>query len=196
MSVIRNLPRRIEINTNSYPLRVDFRTWIDVERILVDDNIPPNFKIYVMSNNLDLFYGNEEIFDEPMDAVMEGILSFWRLFRKNESAEKVHKTNSDIAYDYDEDYDLICAAFMQQYNINLRRANMHWFEYKSLFDGLTKETQFVKIVGYRTTDINKLPKEQRKEARHLKELYAIRKNQPQKRTQKEIEAELLAKLKE
>lgn len=196
MSAIRNLPKSIRIKRNSYRLRTDFRTWIDVERILMDDNIPPNFKIYVMSNNLDLFFGNEDIFDEPMDALMSGILSFWRLFKSDDKSAEKHKTNTDIAYDYDEDYDLICAAFMQQYGINLRRARLHWFEYKSLFDGLTRETQFVKIVGYRTTDINKLPKEQRKEARHLKELYAIRKNQPPKRTQKEIEAELLAKLKE
>lgn len=192
MFAIRNLPRKINIEGNRYSVRTDFRTWINAETILTDDNIPSNFKLFVLANNLNLFYGNEEIFNESMDAVINGILSFWRMFKESDN-NAASNTSSDIAYDYEQDFDLICAAFKQQYNINLRREQMHWFEYKALFDGLTKETQFVKIVGYRTADINRIPKEQRKEYRRLKEMYAIKKNKVHRRSQKEIEAELLSK---
>lgn len=192
MFAINDLPRSIKVKNTKYKVKTDFRTWINVESILTDDNIPANYKIFVMANILDLFYGNEKIFKEPMDAVIDGILSFWRMF-KEPSNQRHIGGNSDTAYDYEEDFDLICAAFKQQYDINLRREQMHWFEYKSLFDGFTKETQFIKIVGYRTVDINKIPKEQRKEYRRLKELYSIKKNKIHKRTQKEIEAELLSK---
>ena len=55
MSAIRNLPKSIRIKRNSYRLRTDFRTWIDAERILMDDNIPPNFKISVSYTHLDVY---------------------------------------------------------------------------------------------------------------------------------------------
>lgn len=187
------LPKSIEINKNSFEIRTDFRTWIDVERIMMDDEIPTYYKLYIMSENLDLFYGCEEIFNEPLDAVFDGILSFWRLNKRENSQSHSKRRIKDIAYDYDEDFDLICAAFKQQYNLDIRSEEMHWFEYKALFDGLTKDTQFVKIVGYRTTDIDKLPKEQRQQYRELKEMYAIKKKTSHRRSQKEIEAELLAK---
>lgn len=192
MFVINYLPRKIEVKNTKYKVRTDFKTWINVESILTDENIPSNFKLFVIANNLDLFYGNEKIFKEPMDAVINGILSFWRMFKESDSKGTSNASN-DRAYDYEQDFDLICAAFKQQYDINLRREQMHWFEYKSLFDGLTKETQFIKIVGYRTMDLNKVPKEQRKEYRRLKELYSIKKNKNRRRSQKEIEAELLSK---
>lgn len=192
MFVINDLPRKIEVKNTKYKVRTDFKTWINVESILTDENIPSNFKLFVIANNLDLFYGNEKIFKEPMDAVINGILSFWRMFKESDSKGTSNASN-DRAYDYEQDFDLICAAFKQQYDINLRREQMHWFEYKSLFDGLTKETQFIKIVGYRTMDLNKVPKEQRKEYRRLKELYSIKKNKIRRRSQKEIEAELLSK---
>lgn len=193
MFLKNELPKIIEIDNNSFDIRTDFRTWIDVERIMMDDEIPTYYKLYIMSENLDLFYGCEEIFAEPLDAVFDGILSFWRLNKRENSQNHSKKRNKDIAYDYDEDFDLICAAFKQQYNLDIRSEEMHWFEYKALFDGLTKETQFVKIVGYRTTDIDKLPKEQRQQYRELKEMYAIKKRTSRRRSQKEIEAELLAK---
>lgn len=193
MFVTESLPKSIRIRNTSYRVRTDFRTWIHVESIFTDSNIPAEHKLYVLFSSLDLFYGNKKIFDEPMDAVYDGILSFWRMNKQYSSNS--HVNSNDTAYDYDEDFDLICAAFKQQYNINLRRARMHWFEYKSLFDGLTKDTQFVKIVGYRTVDLNKIPKEQRKEYKELKNFYAIKKEKQRRRSQKEIEAELLACLK-
>lgn len=192
MFLISELPKSIIINRNNYKIRTDFRTWIDVERVLVDDEIPAYYKLFILSNNVDLFLGYEDVFDEPMDAIFESILSFWRLNREDKYSSRSKKKH-DIAYDYEQDFDLISAAFKQQYDLDLRKANMHWFEYKALFDGLTKETQFVKIVGYRTTDLDKVPKEQKKQYRELKEMYAVKKKSSRRRSQKEIEAELLAK---
>lgn len=184
MFLTEELTENIKVKNKTFSVRTDFRTWIDVERILMDDNVPSNFKLFVMYNNLDLFYEDDSIFDEPMDAVFDGILSFWRMNKNN--VHSSNKKSNDIAYDYDEDFDLICAAFKQQYNINLRNVEMHWFEYKSLFDGLTKETQFVKIVGYRTINLNEVPKEQKKHYRELKEMYAIKDRLQEKEVKKKL----------
>ena len=190
----QNLPKSIKVENRNFNIRTDFRTWIDVELILNDDLIPPQFKLFVMTNNLDLFYGNDEIFNYDMGTVLNSVFSFWRMNQEPSNTSKSNHT-TDIAYDYEVDYGLITAAFMQQYRINLQETNFHWFTYKSLFDGLTDATQFVKIVGYRTIDLNKVPKEERKRYQELKEMYRINKTKTtrRRRSQKEIEAELLAK---
>ena len=106
---------------------------------------------------------------------------------------KKAKVTSDIAYSYEQDFDLIASAFRQQYNINLFEVNMHWFVFKSLFDGLSDETMFKRVVFYRTVDLSKVPKEQKKEYSELKEFYRI-KEEVIKKSPQEIEKELLAKV--
>lgn len=189
---LENLPKSIRIGEIDYPVRTDFRTWVKVESILRDSNIPEGFKLSMIFIICDLFYENENISSENIDAVFDGIFSFWRMYKPiNEKA----KISRDIAYSYDEDFDLIVSAFKQQYNISLFADDMHWFEFKSLFDGLSESTMFKKIVGYRTVDLSKVPKEQKKEYTELKEFYRIKDESiVNKKTPQEIEKELLAKV--
>ena len=189
---LESLPRSIRIGDIDYPIRTDFRTWIKVESILKDSNIPDGFKLSMIYIICDLFYGNKDISTESIDAVFDGIFSFWRMYKPVN--EKI-KTSHDIAYSYDNDFDLIVSAFKQQYGINLFSDDMHWFEFKSLFDGLSESTMFRKIVGYRTVDLSKVPKEQKKEYAELKDFYRIKDERVvDKKTPQEIEKELLAKV--
>lgn len=188
---LENLPRSIIIGEANYPIRTDFRTWIKVESILKDSNIPEGFKLSMIYIICDLFYENENISNEDIDAIFDGIFSFWRMYKP---INKKAKISNDIAYSYDNDFDLIVSAFKQQYGINLFSDDMHWFEFKSLFDGLSESTMFRKIVGYRTVDLTKVPKEQKKEYAELKEFYRIDESVENKKTPQEIEKELLEKV--
>lgn len=187
---LENLPKSIEIKSDFFPIRTDFRTWIKVESILKDVNIPNEFKLSMIIIVCDLFYGKTNIKKLNQDVILDSIFSFWRMFKPLNTKAKV---TNDIAYSYDHDFDLIASAFRQQYNINLFEEDMHWFVFKSLFDGLNDNTLFKKIVQYRTIDLSKAPKEQRKEYGELKEFYRI-KEDVVKRSPKEIEQELLAKV--
>lgn len=188
---LEKLPKSIRIGETDYPIRTDFKTWIKVESILKDNNIPDSFKLSMIYTICDLFYENEDISTESIDAVFDGIFSFWRMYK---SINKKAKISHEIAYDYNVDFDMIVAAFKQQYNINLFNADMHWFEFKALFDGLGEDTIFKKVVGYRTVDLSKVPKEQRKEYAELKDFYRIKNDVANRRTPQEIERELLAKV--
>lgn len=187
---LETLPKDITIGETNYPIRTDFRTWIKVESILRDGNIQDYLKLSVICSICDLFY-ERDISNESTDAIIDGILSFWRMYKHINSKAK---STSDIAYSYEQDFDLIIAAFKQQYNINILKDDMHWFEFKSLFDGLGDDTAFKKIVIYRTIDLNKVPKEQIKDYRELKEYYRIKDDLIHQRTPQEIEAELLMKV--
>lgn len=176
---------------NEYSVDTDFRAWIRFQEIIEDKNILDNFKALFCARVVGL---DINVFEyEPTDAVLNAMLAFFLCFREPKAPQK---QTSDIAYRYKEDWGLICAAFRQQYGINLLTADMHWFYYKSLFDALTSDTMFVKIQQYRTADIAKLPKYERKEALRLKNYWKINDTKVVfQKTPQEIEKELLQKIK-
>ena len=61
---------------------------------------------------------------------------------------------------------------------------MHWYEFKSLFDGLTEDTKFIKIIQYRSVDLNDIKdKEMRKFYIKQKKIYKL----PDMRSEEEKE---------
>ena len=72
------------------------------------------------------------------------------------------------------DANLIFSAFMTQYNINLNRDNLHWWEFMSLFNSLKDDTEIVKIMNYRTIDVNSIEdKKERKTYKQLQDYYSL-----------------------
>ena len=63
---------------------------------------------------------------------------------------------------------------MTQYNINLNRDNLHWWEFMSLFNSLKDDTEIVKIMNYRTIDVNSIEdKKERKTYKQLQDYYSL-----------------------
>jgi hypothetical protein len=61
--------------------------------------------------------------------------------RKNPDAKKIT--------DFAQDADLIRAAFLQSYGINLFRDRLHWMEFSSLLAGLPEGSRYSEILGIR-----------------------------------------------
>ena len=106
------------------------------------------------------------------------------------STEKLQKSNkrsekkSKRVYDFEIDSELIYAAFMQQYKIDLSTVDLHWWKFKALFNSLSEDTQFIKVVRYRSMDLSKIKdKDQKKFYREMKSFYRL----PDNRTEKEKE---------
>ena len=53
--------------------------------------------------------------------------------------------------DYDTDADLIYAAFMEVYGIDLTEERLHWHKFRALMDGL-HGTKLNEVIGYRLYD--------------------------------------------
>ena len=63
---------------------------------------------------------------------------------------------------------------MTQYHINLNRENLHWWEFMSLFNSLKDDTEIVKIMNYRTIDVNTIEdKKERKMYKQLQDYYSL-----------------------
>ncbi|ATE84843.1 hypothetical protein vBOeSunk162_15 [Oenococcus phage vB_OeS_unk162] len=72
--------------------------------------------------------------------------------------------NTPQAYSFDYDSDLIYAAFMQTYRIDLvqERHSLSWSKFNALLAGLPSDTMFSKVVEIRQTDINEIKDQQEK----------------------------------
>ena len=179
--LIDKLPTEYEglkINTN-------FRSFILFELLMQDRTISTKQQIAVA---LGLFYEGE-VFDtkEKIEKAMKGILWFYTLGYKNQkkkSESKAKKRYNDIySYEYDAEY--IYSAFLSQYRLDLNEVDyLHWWKFKSLFDGLNEENQICKIMSYRAIDLSKIKdEEQKKHYRDLKRDFAL----PDNRTEEEKE---------
>lgn len=116
-------------------------------------------------------------FKEPPKFDNENI---WEFFEEYISCgQKVEEKERDKVFDWGYDSNLIYAAFLQAYRIDLRRSSMHWWEFKSLFDALPEGSRLFEVIRIRG---QKMPEGKTKEAAkeryklmRLKEKFAIKK---------------------
>lgn len=170
MNMICNpVPTTLNIAGAEYRINTDFRVWIVFEQTLtgvIDDfdktlsDILKKIFIDIPPNGVD-------------ETATEAILNFYRC-GKDEVKHSGAGTQKEIFnYDYDDGY--IFSAFLQQYDIDLNSIKyLHWWKFRALFQSLSDDTEFVKIMGYRSVEINsKMSAEQRNFYQKMKKMYAL-----------------------
>lgn len=166
---------------NGYIISADFRNSIKFELLMQDNTITEQLKLSIALN---LYY--EEI-PQDLDKALKDIIWFYKGDKEEKkSTQKQEKKQKQIySYEFDDEY--IYSAFLQQYNIDLNEIDyLHWWKFKALFQGLNDNTQFVKIMSYRSVDLGKIKdKEEKKRYKELQKLYAL----PDMRTQEQKEAD-------
>ena len=170
------LPEALEINGREYPVITDFREWIRFSDMLKSD-IPPEFKLEFLS---EMFL--EEVPDlyteDGIEEVMDAITSFLSLSgtefpdissdeaNSEEESEEVEyeEQRAKKAIYYEQDAPYIISAFRREYQIDLLSVPyMHWWEFRMLLDGLSEESQIKKRIYWRTCDVSKMDKKERRE---------------------------------
>lgn len=172
---------------NGYNIKTSYKQGIKFELLMQDNEIEKEDKIRLALN---MFYDKANLKEvaTPVDIQkrIEDILWFYRCNREEKtSRENVNRREKQI-YSYEFDADKIYSAFIQQYNIDLQKKDLHWWQFRSMFESLTNATQIVEIMGYRAMDLSKIKdKEERKKYRKLQKLYAL----PDMRTQEQKESD-------
>lgn len=170
------------ITPNGFKIRTDFRESIKFELLMQDNKISEENKIYLALN---LYY--KEI-PRNIEKALEDLIWFYSCNNKEKTKKNIannKKTKQIYSYEFDSNY--IYSAFLEQYKIDLNYIKyMHWWKFKSLFEGLNDKTKIVEIMGYRSVDLSKI-KEKEEKARYkkLKNIYAL----PDMRTQEQKEAD-------
>ena len=169
-----SLPHTFRFDNEEYEVRDNFKDWIKLSLLYDDKTLSDEDKIQVALNLV--FKDKDKVvkdLEERKLNIVEVFEAINLFFNCGEIKEKKEEDKERL-FDFKQDWDYIYSAFMQQYKIDLNEEKMHWFKFIGLFKGLSSETEFLKIIGYRGTDINKLPKEQKKFYRKMKEKYALK----------------------
>ncbi len=176
MSILTDiLPDFVVVDGEKAPIRTSYKVWLQFSKVLTEScsDEQKTAKLLML-----VFY------DMPTNLhdAIGGMMEFYSHTKKehNESAGK-------STFDFDYDADLIYSAFLQQYKIDLTEADMHWWKFKSLFESLSEDTQFIKVVQFRCTDTSKIKdKEQKRYYRKMKALHKLPDNRSEAQKEQQL----------
>lgn len=158
-------PEAIRISGKEYPIDTDFRLWIQLSDSMTgktDDEVFKAVRDFTAMQGL-------PISSESFSAV----LAFYACGETESRTSNSIGKPKERAFDFYKDEEMICSAFRTQYGIDLRRDSLHWWDFLALFKGLKSDIPIVEIMGYRTVDLSKCGKEQRKHYEALKNKYSL-----------------------
>lgn len=172
MSILIDLlPVEVEIEGIKYEINSSFRTSLLFLSLMEDAEVDNVEKIQLA---LELYY---PIVPKNINKAIEKIKWFYKCGKdiKQSKSKSTSNKNNEKILDYEEDADYIYSAFMSQYNIDLQDIEyLHWWKFKSLFNGLKDDNKICEIMKYRSIDISKIKdKEQRKFYKDMKNLYKL-----------------------
>lgn len=164
MSLYTLPPETINVNGVEYPVETDFRAWVRFQGILLADETNDDKAAKICDLMVEMGLPQTK---ESLDAMLQ--------FYAGASTENNTGGGKNVrAYDFEKDSEYIFSAFLDSYGIDLTTAKLHWWRFKALFKSLPEDCQMCKIMMYRTIDLKKVPKDQRKFYRDMKARYALK----------------------
>lgn len=123
-------PKYVKIGEKKYKINTDFRVAIECQEIALDDSIGDFERALAIIYKL---FGDDGLDDsnnyEKLLELAQKYLSCGK--------EVDNKTNEEPDMDFIQDMDYIEASFMSDYNIDLASAEMHWYKFYNLINGLS-----------------------------------------------------------
>lgn len=146
--LINSVPDSLKIAGTEYKIHTDFSVWIEFEKLLSDESENAHKTISDIKN---LIFCDKRPPLRADEETVNKILWFYRCGKKLQKSS--HTSEKEIfSYDYDDGY--IFSAFLEQYHIDLEQTKLHWWKFHALMLSLSDSTEFVKIMGYRSVEIN------------------------------------------
>lgn len=185
-------PDYVRVSGKKVYLNTDFRTSIRFELLMTDTTKSDDEKL---RQALKLYYGRHDFYDAEIEDAINGII--WFYSSGNELTQKVEKQaqagfKKSKIYDYIYDADYIYAAFLQQYNVDLQQNLLHWWKFKAMFQSLTDQCEIIKIMGYRSIEINNnMTKSQKEFYQKMKKIHALPRPKSEVEKMQAIEEALL-----
>lgn len=158
------LPSSIEVDGDIFFVQTDFHFWIDFCVLAKKEDLEYRDLLFLFTDKTHIPLDPNKAFSALMEFA----------YPKKELPRVVGNQTKETLYDWILDGDLIYAAFMQQYKIDLcdEKMKMHWHKFLALFNGL-QNTKFDDVIGYRSYDPGK-KYDEKKERMKLKNMWEIR----------------------
>lgn len=134
-------PEAVTVDGAFFAIKTDFRYWVLFSQMLAEENR--------LLTDFDFLYQNEI----PQDR-KAGFDALFDFFVNKKELPRIFGEGDNInVLDYEQDAELIFAAFLEQYGIDLIEENLHWWKFKALLSGL-HGTKLNEVMGYRCYDEN------------------------------------------
>lgn len=159
------LPDSVKVGRKKYKLDLDFRNVLDMMDIMARDDLLPEARSYLALKCV--------LKRPPKECgiVLDEVRKL--LFGASRPADGKRIT------DFQQDADLIRAAFRQVYGINLFTDKVHWLEFTVLLANLPEGNRYSEILGIRARPMPKATKynmEERQWLAKAKAAYALKVN--------------------
>ena len=177
------LPEHVDVGGVSVRVRTDWRVWVDVWRVI--DNATASDEDKAMGI-LALAFPDDGDKPTPLDVAMgspneaiEAAMLFLERKRPGEDSRpqtaRERRNAKKHLLDWDYDGSRIAADYQREYSIDLTGADMHWWRFMALFNGLSDKSQIMQAVSTRAADMDEkgLAKEERKALRERKAAYVL-----------------------
>lgn len=188
--LIDNLPEHIMIDDTPYPVNTDFRVWIKFA-LMFEDTKQDRYQFITKVLNLCLKKGNGQKLP-ALDKLLDAVYEFYAMKQPKPTQGRKQDENKKAVFSFEYDAEYIYTAFYSQYGIDLNTANMHWWKFKTLFQGLTGEHQYCKIIEYRTIKLSEIKdKKQREQISKMKRLYALPDNRTEEQKERDFQASFI-----
>ena len=176
--LIDELPTTVLIDGVNYPIATDYRISVMFETMVFDSELSDKKKLLTALN---LYFGNN--IPNDVEKAVDKIMWFYRCGKEEKAQRRPSKflignqmfqPEQKRIYDYDYDDAYIYSAFLQQYGVDLQDEMLHWWKFKAMFRSLRDDTEFVKIMSYRSIKItSNMTKSQRDFYTEMKRLHAL-----------------------
>ena len=140
MKLYERLPDRVRAGGRTYRLNLDFRNVLQYMETLARDDLLPDAREYLALRKLTKHPPKQ--LSKLTDAV-KGLL--FPETKKPAGHEKLT--------DFEQDADLIRAAFRQAYGIDLYRDKVHWLEFSALLNALPEGSRYAEVLGIRARPV-------------------------------------------
>ena len=139
MTLTKALPNTVICNGKAFSIYTDFRVWMRFETSLVNYREGDPFSVDYLFKN-----------DIPLSLDIKDLLVFSR--PHSELPRKISDSDDDvIAIDWEIDAELIYAAILGQYGIDLFDIEyLHWHKFLAMIKGLNESTKLREVMQYRT----------------------------------------------
>ena len=143
MKLYEALPDRVTLGRHVYRLNLDFRNVLLMLDTARRDDLIPSARIYRALRCVMRHPPRNDVLCAAIFVEVEKLL-FSGVGKKADGPKIT---------DFEQDADLIRAAFWQAYRINLWCDRLHWFEFRALLNALPDGSRYSDIVGIRARPI-------------------------------------------
>ena len=155
---MNNYPKFAKVGDRKYKINTDFRIALKCNEISEDENISDEERalaiIYLLFGDAGL--NNSSDWNELMGIALK-FLKCGKESNKNENNE-----NQEANMSFEQDWGYIQASFFSDYNIDLSKMQMHWWQFYDLLCGLTDKSVLNRVRFVRDFDIRQIKDEKEK----------------------------------